>query len=46
MSMIDRIRRRRMVSRENRAINKAWQAAPTQALRDEIAIFAQRRMPF
>ena len=46
MSMIDRIRRRRMISRENRAINKAWASAPTQALRDEIAIFAQMRMPY
>ena len=44
MSMIDRIRRRRMISRENRAINRAWAAAPTQAVRDEIAIFAQRRV--
>ncbi|MFC7528909.1 hypothetical protein [Actinoplanes sp. GCM10030250] len=46
MSMMDRIRRRRMVSRETRAINQAWTSAPSQAMRDEIAIFAQRRMPF
>ncbi|MEV6305787.1 hypothetical protein AB0M02_40670 [Actinoplanes sp. NPDC051861] len=46
MSMIDRIRRRRMISRETRAINRAWASAPTQAMRDEIAIFAQRRSQF
>jgi len=43
--MIDRIRRRRAISRENRALARAWQSAPTQSMRDEIAIFAQRR-PF
>ncbi|MEV6634362.1 hypothetical protein AB0M54_26805 [Actinoplanes sp. NPDC051470] len=42
MSMIDRIRRRRVISRENRALQRAWQSAPTQTMRDEIAIFTQR----
>ena len=41
--MIDRIRHRRMINRENRAIDRAWRSAPTQAMRDEIAFFAQRR---
>ncbi|WP_229075480.1 hypothetical protein [Actinoplanes sp. DH11] len=45
MSMIDRIRQRRRISRQNRAIDRAMQTAPTQAMRDEIAYFAQRR-PF
>lgn len=45
-TMIDRYRQRRMVSRQNRAIDRALQGAPTQAMRDEIAILAQRRMPF
>ncbi len=44
MSMINRIRNRRMINRQNRAINRAWQSAPTQSMRDEIAIFAQRRV--
>lgn len=43
MSTIDRIRARRMISRQNRAIKRAIHAAPTQSMRDEIAIFAQRR---
>ena len=43
MSITDRMRRRRMINRENRAIDRAWQSAPTQAMRDEIAIFAQRK---
>ena len=43
MSIIDRVRQRRMINRENRAINRAWQSAPTQAMCDEIAIFAQRK---
>ena len=41
--MIDRIRQRQLAARHNRAIDRAWQAAPTQSMRDEIAIFAQRR---
>jgi hypothetical protein len=44
MSMIDRIRNRRMINRQNRAIDRAWHSAPSQAMRDEIAIFAQRRL--
>lgn len=44
MSMIDRIRTRRKISRQNRAIDRAWQSAPSQSMRDEIAIFAQRRI--
>jgi hypothetical protein len=40
--MFDRIRRHRAISRENRALARAWQSAPTQTMRDEIAIFAQR----
>lgn len=43
MNMIDRIRRHRMISRQNRDIERAMQAAPTQAMRDEIAVIAQRR---
>ena len=43
MSIADRVRRRRMINRENRAIDRAWHSAPTQAMRDEIAIFAQRK---
>ena len=43
MSMIDRIRQRHMISRQNRAIDRAMHSAPTQSMRDEIAIFAQRR---
>ncbi len=44
MSTIDRIRTRRRISRQNRAINRALQSAPTQSMRDEIVIFAQRRL--
>ena len=44
MSMIDRIRHRRMINRQNRAIDRAWHSAPTRAMRDEIAIFAQRKV--
>lgn len=42
MTMIKRIRQRRLISRQNRAIDRAMHAAPTQSMRDEIAIFAQR----
>ncbi|HEX5204108.1 hypothetical protein ACFQS1_28560 [Paractinoplanes rhizophilus] len=42
-SIVDRVRERRMINRENRAIDRAWKSAPTQAMRDEIAIFAQRK---
>jgi hypothetical protein len=43
MSTMDRIRRQRLAKRQDRAIDRAWQSAPTQAMRDEIAYFAQRR---
>jgi len=43
MSMIDRIRKSRMIRRQNRVIDRVMHAAPTQSMRDEIAIFAQRR---
>ena len=43
MSIADRVRRRRMINRQTRAIDRAWMSAPTQSMRDEIAIFAQRR---
>ncbi len=43
MSMIDRIRRRRVIRSQNRAIERAWLSAPTRSMRDEIALFAQRR---
>jgi hypothetical protein len=44
MSLIERIRHRRQINRENRAMSRAWQSAPTQAMRDEIAMFGQRRI--
>jgi hypothetical protein len=43
MSIVERVRRRRLINRQNRAIDRAWMSAPTQAMRDEIAIFAQRK---
>ena len=42
--MIDRIRQRHAIARQNRVIDRAVQAAPTQSMRDEIAVFAQRRI--
>jgi hypothetical protein len=42
MNIVDRMRHRRKINRQNRAIDRAMQAAPTQAMRDEIAFFAQR----
>lgn len=45
VNVISRIRRRRQINRQDRAIARAMQAAPTQAMRDEIAFFAQRQ-PF
>ena len=42
MSVVERVRQRRLINRQNRAIERAWFSAPTQAMRDEIAIFAQR----
>ena len=43
MSMIDRIRKRRTVTRQARAIDRAVRTAPSRAARDEILFFAQRR---
>ena len=43
MSTIDRIRSHRLAKSQDRAIERAWRSATTQAMRDEIAIFAQRR---
>ena len=43
-SMIDRIRQRRTINKQNRAFNQAWHSAPTPAMREEIAIFAQRKV--
>ena len=44
MSTINRIRSRRLAKREARAIERAMQSAPTQSMRNEIAIFAQQRI--
>ena len=44
MSIVDRVRHRRQINKENRAIDRGWHSAPTQAMRDEIALFAQRRV--
>jgi hypothetical protein len=44
MSMLNRLRQRRMISRQNRVIDRATHSAPTQSMRDEIALFAQRRV--
>jgi hypothetical protein len=43
MKMIDRARQRRLINRQNRAIDRAWRSAPSQSMRDEIAIFTQRQ---
>jgi hypothetical protein len=43
MSIMKRARQRRQMHLRNRAIERAMQAAPTQAMRDEIAIIAQRQ---
>ena len=43
MKMIDRARQRRLINRQNRAVDRAWMSAPTQSMRDEIAIFARRQ---
>ena len=43
MSTIERIRNRRIAKRDARAIDRAWKSAPTQSMRDEIAIFSQQR---
>ncbi len=44
MSMINRIRQHHRTARQNRAIDRAMNQAPTQSMRDEIALFAQRRI--
>jgi hypothetical protein len=44
MIMIDRLRHRRRINRQNRALDHAWKAAPTPAMREELAVFAQRRI--
>jgi hypothetical protein len=43
MSILKRVRQRQQMHRRDRAIERAMQAAPTQAMRDEIAIIAQRQ---
>jgi hypothetical protein len=42
MSMINRLKDRRNANRQSRAIDRALRKAPTQAMRDEILIIAQR----
>jgi hypothetical protein len=42
MNMIDRLRHRRNVSRQHRAIDRALRSAPTQAMRNELLMIAQR----
>jgi hypothetical protein len=42
MIMIDRLRRRRNVNRQNRALDRALRSAPTQAMRNELLMIAQR----
>jgi hypothetical protein len=44
MKLIDRARERRQINRQNRAIDRAMMSAPSQSMRDEIALFAQRRV--
>ena len=44
MTIVDRVRQRRLINRQNRAIDRAWMTAPSQSMRDEIAIFAQRKV--
>jgi hypothetical protein len=42
MNLINRLRSRRNASRQTRAIDRALRVAPTQAMRDEILVIAQR----
>lgn len=42
MSMIKRLRTRRHVSRDARAIDRALRAAPTETMRNELLVIAQR----
>ena len=44
MSLIKNLRQRRQTHRDHRAIERALQSAPTQSMRDEIAIIVQRQM--
>ena len=44
MKLIDRARERRQINRQNRALDRAMMSAPTRAMRDEIALFAQRKV--
>ena len=44
MNIVDRVRQRRLINREHRAIDRALQTAPTPAMRDEIAAFASRKV--
>ena len=44
MSMIDRIRQRRRIAREDRALQIARTKAPTPSARDEINLFSQRKV--
>jgi hypothetical protein len=43
MSTIERIRNRRIAKRDARAIDRALRSAPTESMRNEIAIFSQQR---
>jgi hypothetical protein len=45
MSFVDKVRSRRNKNRQNRAFDRAWRNAPTQASRDEMLFFSQRQ-PF
>ena len=45
MKLIDRARQRRLINRQNRAIDRAWKNAPSQSMKDEIVFLAQRQ-PF
>jgi hypothetical protein len=44
MKLIDRARQRRQINQQTRAIDRAMMSAPTQSMREEIALFAQRRV--
>ena len=44
MNMIDRIRQRRRISRQNQLLQHAWEKAPTPHGRDEINLFSQRKV--
>jgi hypothetical protein len=43
MSTIERIRNHRIAKRDARAIERALKLAPTQSMRNEIAILSQQR---